>query len=168
MQRSVLIFIESDNLHDIEKIRQKHDPLHNLVPPHITLIFPFESEISNEELKQHIIEHIKGLEAFDIHANNVVTNHKDYLFLQIKEGKEKIITLHDRLYQGLLQTFLREDIPYVPHITVGRKNSERDALEVARRIPPLEAKPHFTIRKITVESVGANNESIIEFEISLH
>ncbi|MFD3450214.1 2'-5' RNA ligase family protein [Microbacteriaceae bacterium 4G12] len=167
MQRSVLIFIKSDNLQDIEKIRQKHDPLYNLVPPHITLVFPFESEISNEQLKQHIIENIKGIDAFNIHADNVVTNHGEYLFLQIKEGKEKIITLHDRLYQGRLQPFLREDIPYVPHITVGRKNNELDALEVAKSIPPLKTKSLFMIHKITVESIGMNNESIIEFELLL-
>ena len=39
-----------DNMEVIDKIREQYDPLANLVRPHITIVFPFDSDRSNEEL----------------------------------------------------------------------------------------------------------------------
>ena len=47
----IMIFPEFDNMEVIDKIREQYDPLANLVRPHITIVFPFDSDRSNEELK---------------------------------------------------------------------------------------------------------------------
>ena len=49
--RTIMIFPEFDNIDVINDIRKKYDPLVDLVLPHITLVFPFDSELTNEELK---------------------------------------------------------------------------------------------------------------------
>ena len=50
--RTIMIFPEFENMEIIDNIRKQYDPLAELVRPHITLVFPFESQISNEELTQ--------------------------------------------------------------------------------------------------------------------
>ncbi|UJA81604.1 2'-5' RNA ligase family protein, partial [Bacillus cereus] len=39
--RTILVFLNNMSIDKIENIRQKHDPLFELIPPHITIIFPF-------------------------------------------------------------------------------------------------------------------------------
>ena len=167
MERTILLFLSNSDLEEIEAIRKKHDPLFDLISPHITLVFPFESEVSNEGLKKHIETNISNKNPFYITLNPIVTNVEEYLFLLLEEGKEKIIELHNKLYTDFLQPFLHKEIPYRPHVTVGRKNDKEMALRVMDGLPPLRDIIRFTIEKITVESIGRNGESIIEFEVQL-
>ncbi|PGZ97347.1 2'-5' RNA ligase [Bacillus pseudomycoides] len=167
MQRTILLFLDSDNLYEIEEIRRKHDPLYDRIPPHITLVFPFMNEVSNENLKKHIETNISKMNPFHITLSPVVTNADEYLFLLIKDEKENIIELHNKLYTDFLQPFYRKEIPYVPHVTVGRKSDKEHALRVITDLHPLRDIMRFTIDKITVESIGENGKSIIEFEVPL-
>ena len=47
-----MIFPQFDNIDVINSIRNKYDPLAKLVKPNITLVFPFDSEITNEQLEE--------------------------------------------------------------------------------------------------------------------
>lgn len=58
--RTILLFLNNMSINKIENIRHKHDPLFGLIPPHITIVFPFKSNISNDELKSHIFNVSKG------------------------------------------------------------------------------------------------------------
>ena len=71
------------------------------------------------------------------------------------------------LYTGPLIQFLKEDIPYIPHVTVGRKESAELAAEVAKEIHSFSQKLQCVIDRISVERIGENGESIIEFEVLL-
>ncbi|MCM3737395.1 2'-5' RNA ligase family protein [Bacillus cytotoxicus] len=107
MQRTILLFLNSDDLYEIEEVRRNHDPLFGLIVPHITLIFPFASEVSNEILKEHIETNISNMNPFYITLNPIVTNADEYLFLLIEEGKENIIELHNKLYTDFLKLNLK-------------------------------------------------------------
>jgi 2'-5' RNA ligase len=48
-----------------------------------------------------------------------------YVFLVPDEGYASISLLHDRVYTGPLESFLRLDLPYVPHITVATLNDRK-------------------------------------------
>ena len=165
--RIILVFLNNMSINKIENIRQKHDPLFGLIPPHITIVFPFKSNISNDELKSHILNSAKGISKIEIEFTNRITNIGNYLFLEVESGKEKIEVLHDRLYTGPLLQFLRTDILYIPHVTVGRKSNEELAAEVAKDIHSLPEKLQCVIDRISVERIGKNGESIIEFEVPL-
>ncbi|MGG2065743.1 2'-5' RNA ligase family protein [Bacillus sp. S14(2024)] len=167
MERTILLFLSNNNLEEIEAIRRKHDPLFGLISPHITLVFPFVSEVPSEYLKKHIEIIISSMSSFQIMLNPVVTNSEEYLFLLIEEGKESIIELHNKLYTDFLQVFLRKEIPYIPHVTVGRKGDKEQAFRIIKNLHPLRDTMRFTIDKITVERIGENEESIIEFEVQL-
>ncbi len=165
--RTILLFLNKISINEIEAIRLKHDPLFGLIPPHITIVFPFKSNISNDELKSHILNLSRGVGKIEIEFANRITSVGNYLFLEVERGKEQITKLHDMLYTEPLRQFLKEDIPYIPHVTVGRKESAELAAEVAEDIHSLPEKLQCVIDRISVERIGENEESIIEFEVPL-
>lgn len=73
-----------ENINIINDIRKKYDPLVDLVSPHITLVFPFESDLSNEELNLYIKECLSDIHPFKIELEGF-SKQKDiygnYLFL---------------------------------------------------------------------------------------
>lgn len=96
--RTILLFLNNMFISEIEDIRQKHDPLFGLISPHITIVFPFESSISNDELKLHIINVSKPIQNIEIEFTNQITSEREYLFLRVEKGKEQIEELHNILY----------------------------------------------------------------------
>ena len=40
-KRDILIFPKFKNINKIQELRNKYDPLANLIAPHITIVFPF-------------------------------------------------------------------------------------------------------------------------------
>ncbi|ENJ6135786.1 2'-5' RNA ligase [Bacillus anthracis] len=164
---TILVFLNNMSIDKIENIRQKHDPLFELIPPHITIVFPFKSNISNGELKSHILNLSRGIGKIEIEFANRITSVGNYLFLEVERGKEQIAKLHDMLYTEPLRQFLKEDIPYIPHVTVGRKESAELAAEVAKDIHSFPEKLQCVIDRISVERIGEKGESIIEFEVPL-
>lgn len=51
-QRTIMIFPDFEQMEIIESIREKYDPLYQLVKTHITVVFPFDMDVSNEELSK--------------------------------------------------------------------------------------------------------------------
>ncbi|MGG0730517.1 2'-5' RNA ligase family protein [Bacillus paramycoides] len=165
--RTILLFLNNMPIDEIESMREKHDPLFGLIRPHITIVFPFESAISNDELKSHILNLSKEIRPIEIEFASRISREREYLFLEVERGKEQIEELHISLYTGPLLQFLRTDIPYIPHVTVGRKSSAELAAEIAKEIPSFHEKLNCIIDRISVERIGENGESFIEFEVSL-
>jgi hypothetical protein len=53
LKRSIIIFPQFGNdTNLIQNIRHQYDPLASKIAPHITLVFPFESEISSEAYRR--------------------------------------------------------------------------------------------------------------------
>ena len=50
--RTIMIFPDFEQMEIIESIREKYDPLYQLVKTHITVVFPFDMDVSNEELSK--------------------------------------------------------------------------------------------------------------------
>jgi predicted ABC-type ATPase len=48
--RAFLLFPAFSNAAEIDAVRSVHDPLAARIRPHVTLVFPFESGLSTEEL----------------------------------------------------------------------------------------------------------------------
>ncbi len=102
---TILVFLNNMSIDKIENIRQKHDPLFELIPPHITIVFPFKSNISNGELKSHILNLSRGIGKIEIEFANRITSVGNYLFLEVERGKEQIAKVHDMLYTEPLRQF---------------------------------------------------------------
>jgi len=54
------------------------------------------------------------------------------VFLVFAEGGNAITELHDHLYAGALHPHLRDDIPFVPHITIAAMSSMVACEQLAR------------------------------------
>ena len=84
--RTIMIFPEFHNKEIIDNIRKQYDPLAALVKPHITLVFPFESPMSNEELKHILNKRLQDAKPFQLTLGDF-SKHEDvfgnYIFLNV-------------------------------------------------------------------------------------
>ena len=109
-KRDILIFPQFTNIEKIENIRKQYDELYKILPPHITLAFPFESSMSNEELKDRLMQALKSVKPFEIVMSGV-SLHKDeniktnYIFLNVVSGVKEIKILHNEIYEKVLSYF---------------------------------------------------------------
>lgn len=171
-ERCIMIFPEFSNINIIDGIRAKYDPLAQHVRPHITLVFPFQSEISTMELITHLKGVLSQIEPFKIilHGITPVQSFGNYLFLEIIEGKEEIVDIHKRLYTGLLEPFHPQWLKaggYYPHMTIGKLESVhayRDAIKDVKDINDIFSG---VVNKVSVEIIDENEDSLIELEVSL-
>lgn len=120
--RAIVIFPDPRHLADINRLRARFDPLARVIAPHITLVFPFNTDEGKIDLRAHVDRAIGDVPAFIIRLAGVTGGGEngEYLFLNVEHGSRGVIELHDRLYSGILARHLSLDHPYVPHLTVGR------------------------------------------------
>src|SRR5262245_52203029 len=114
----------------IRAFRARHDPeFCHLVAPHYTLAFGCEA-IAEESYVQHVAEIAAATAPIRFACRYAALGADDvddmaYVFLVPDEGNAAIARLHDRIYSGPLAPHLRLDLPYVPHITIGRTRDRR-------------------------------------------
>lgn len=103
----------------INEIRNKFDANSKFIDPHIAVVFPVDAAIGEENLITHISPIVQRFIPFEITLSGLEKSWDHYLYLTVKEGKEHIISLHDKLYTGILETFWFKSVPFTPHITLG-------------------------------------------------
>jgi 2'-5' RNA ligase len=101
-----MIFPWFNNMKVINEIRREFDPLYKYVPPHITLVFPFDSELTILELEEHLNKSIIGFNEFNIQLQGISGGKGNYLFLNIALGCEFLIELQSRIYTGVLEQYI--------------------------------------------------------------
>lgn len=171
-KRCIMIFPHFNNVHVINDIRKKYDPLAAHVRPHITLIFPFESDIDTDNLKEHIEKVISDIKPFHITLSGITpeNNFGKYLFLNIIEGKESVIELHNRLYTRILEVFYPQWLKYkgfIPHMTLGYIDDEGTYKKAVEETMHIKDEFETMVDTVSVEIIDANEDSIIELEIPL-
>ena len=76
--------------------------------PHITIVFPFEMEITNDELSMILENGLRDIESFVIEMqgfSKCEDRFGNYLFLNVVTGMENITQLHDLLYSNEFSAF---------------------------------------------------------------
>ncbi|WP_035302323.1 2'-5' RNA ligase family protein [Clostridium sp. DL-VIII] len=169
--RTIMIFPEFENIHVINNIRRKYDPLVDLVLPHITLAFPFDSGITNEEISLYLKESLRDIHPFKIELEGFSKQEEKtekYLFLNVAQGVDVFKNIHDILYKDKLKQF-NMGHNYVPHMTVGKVSSTEllnKALDDVNK--HYNEKFSTVVKKISVEMIGEHQESIIVIEHELN
>jgi 2'-5' RNA ligase len=105
----------------IESFRASHDPQSPRLPVHFTLVFPAETTPRTLELELRIVADLTTYISFVVRRAEVTRGALDtgvHVCLLPDEGSPEIATLHSRLYANSLRSFLRADVPFVPHMTV--------------------------------------------------
>lgn len=168
MKRAIILFPSFYNINSIKNIREKYDPLANCIAPHITIVFPFDSDISTEDLKSHFNKVLKGIKKFNIQLKDFTGDFRDgYLFLNVKKGNDNIIELHDKLYSGILESFLFKKVTYCPHLTVGRLPNQIDFDKALDELSSYDESFETVIDKIYIENIDIIEHSTIEFSFDL-
>jgi 2'-5' RNA ligase len=167
LKRSIIILPQFGSDTDlIQNIRHQYDPLASKIPPHITLVFPFESEISSDALRQHLKTSLEGFKSFSLKLQEI-SHEEGYFFLNPIEGQEQIIKIHDLLYSGILTKFLSKEHDYKPHITVGRFKDLSAIQAAMKKLKHFDYEFTTEVNKITAEIILDNLASEIDFEITL-
>ena len=159
-KRDILIFPKFDNIDIINKVRDKYDRLADLVNPHITLAFPFNDEISNNDLINRLSSLLENYSPFKVTFKGVSLSSDNYILLNCIEGSKEILKLHDDIYEIIIPNHYNESITYIPHITLGQADSLRDFSDFNYEFTTV-------INEVSVEFIGENEESIIIKNIKL-
>lgn len=168
--RCILIFPQFENVSVIDKIRKKYDPNYNNVFPHITLVFPFESDISKEQLLSHVKIKLQQTKCFCLKLGNLVKKNSRgyYLMLEVTEGSDKVKELHQKLYEGILAPFKPKwQDGFMPHMTIGQFEDEAELYAAYDSLSGIDEQFSARICSVSVEVIGSKSESIIEFELPL-
>ncbi len=140
---------------------------------HITLKFLGEvGENKLEEVKTAIEKVSAKTEKFVVTGDGLGAfpspHRARILFFGIKEGKEHIFTLFEKLEQELAKLgFQRETRPYHPHITIGRgKRRFFDVSEfLSLEAPFKQSVKNITLLKSTLTSEGAIYDILLKGEL---
>lgn len=161
-KRDILIFPKFSNISKIQCIRNKYDELVQILPPHITLVFPFTNNLTNAYIKEKLTQILKKYEKFKIKCKGInfvkdTKINKYYIFLNIIEGQDTIKKISTDIYHQLLAKELPKE--YIPHITLG----------IVNEIIDIDLNDLFEseIDEIVLETIEKNEESLIEFCINL-
>lgn len=162
-KQDILIFPKFKNMNKIQKIRKKYDELAEILPPHITIIFPSKIDFNNKEIKNKLIDIVKKYSCFKIKCNGLTfvkdkKINKYYIYLNIIDGEDMIRDMSMDIYNNLLD----KEIPneYFPHITLGTVDKIIDI--------KMDEIFESDINEISIEKIGENEESIIEYSIELN
>lgn len=80
--------------------------MYGVIQPHITIVFPFLDDISDDELIKNIRNYFFNRKNFFVKFSGVSYSDDDYIFLNCIEGKSEIIIIHDELYKQYFQEHL--------------------------------------------------------------
>jgi len=90
------------------------------------------------------------------------------MFLNIEKGVDVLTEMHDILYAHEFSKYRPAWLnAYAPHITVGVFNTEKEARNAHGQEKEFGHVFSFLVRKIHVEIIGNDEESIIEAEYLL-
>lgn len=166
--RTIMIFPEFDNIWYVDELRKKYDPLTNKVRPHITLVFPFESNLSKNEIFDILNNRLNKIAPFEIEVQGLSVS-DCWLVLNVSNSSDIITNIHNILYKH--EFFKYKPIwlnEYIPHITVGKFNFIEEANNAYDQEKYFDKIFNCMINKISVEIIGDDEESIIEIEYPLH
>ena len=79
-----------------------------------------------------------------VHYPNIDTRRiNQWLFLILAQGNDSVIQLHRELYTGILAPYQREDIEFIPHLSLGLFARQDAAYDIRKpRNVPLEIEKY--------------------------
>ncbi|MBO4212179.1 MAG: 2'-5' RNA ligase family protein [Oscillospiraceae bacterium] len=162
-KRDILILCSFPNSDKIKALQSRYYDLAGKVEPHIAVTFPFDSPLSDAELREQLCRVARGFHPFRIVCRGVSAPEEDpdLRFLNVVENRDRIQALSDAIYHAILPEHLeyRERFRYVPHIMLANRPLDREIV--------LEDSFEMLVDSLYVERIGDNEESIKLYEITL-
>ena len=147
--------VAPESLSFMERFRQLHDlPYRDVVAAHFTMVFSCRT-IAMADYTKHIATVASQSDPVRFSCKYAMLGADDfddtaYVFLVPDEGYSGISLLHDRLYSGLLQPFLKLEVPFVPHITIGTLKDRSAAKVLCDQLNRTGVHIEGTLRTLTI------------------
>ena len=172
LNRSIHIQPKFKKIHLIEDFRKQYDPLFGLIPPHITIIFPFKSDICKDILIKHLKVQLSDQDIFMISLDPKVhfEENSKFVFAKITDGADHITKIHNILYENILEDYKDNNYSYSPHLTLGNLQDYTKDVDTAIHQANifLHANPfQCVVDEIICEIIEKDNKSTMEFTINL-
>ena len=156
----------------IEEFRQIHDAqLSEVVKAHFTFVFGVD-QITESDYMAHIQKTAEASSeiAFTCRYAMLGADHfsdKAIIFLVPDEGYSAISLLHDQLYTGVLKSFHRLDIPFIPHITIGTMSDREKAKSLCDELNGQGLELSGSISSLSVGALGSGKfNDLAHFNLS--
>jgi 2'-5' RNA ligase len=143
----------------LDDFRARHDPQAGVVEPHFTLVFACAA-VAEDDYLAHVGAVAAGNApvAFSCRYAMLGADHTGadgYVFLVPDEGHAALSRLHDRLYTGPLAAKLRLDLPFTPHVTIGRCPERAQAKRLCDELNGAPLRLDGRVETLVVGSVEA-------------
>ena len=166
-KRAIVIFPAFAQIELIEHLRLAYDPFAAVIRPHLTLVFPFESPISAEQLALHMSRVAQILGPFPLHMQGITGYASEYLFLNVKSGNDQLIALHEQLYTGVLAPYLTLEETYLPHLTVGRLSNTTAWTSALRQAQSVTASFETEVHELIAYRLEGETSGNVECGVRL-
>lgn len=160
MKRAIHLYPDFGIETAIRRFREKNDPLAAMIPPHITLVFPFDDPMPDESLINWVHQVAQQHRPITANFSAPIDNGGEQVWLEVTKGYEDITALHKALYADHLQSYLRTDPLYTPHVTLGSSLGGIENLHETLTATRFESKP-FYLDRIIVESIRDTDQASI-------
>lgn len=119
-RRAIVWFPTFLNQVIIDRFRSTHDPLAQALAPHVTLVFPFHSRLTLDQLAAHAQKVLRLWPCFPVVMHGFWSAQNEFIGVGAQVGADALVEMHDRLYRGPLAEFQRHEFDYAPHITLAK------------------------------------------------
>lgn len=153
---AVVIYIPTLLEKIIGPLRERFDPIHNLISPHLTLVFPFDASQSLDELVAAVRAETELLDEIRIDLSSIGDFYpKDpVIFWAIKDNRQ-LVDLHFRLHVRLGLAVPHK--VYIPHVTIAREISHHRVHLVKDKIIDYLPDEMFVAHSIDLVTPIADN-----------
>jgi len=162
-KRDILIIVDFPNIDIIKEIQKKYYDIADKIEPHIAVTFPFDSDISDDELYEKLSSVAENYKPFKITCHGVSTpvGESNYRFLNIIENKDIIKKMSDDIYKNIIPEHLeyRDKYNYDPHISLANMPLDKEI--------ELDETFEMIVDSLYVERIGSNDESVKLYDIKL-
>jgi 2'-5' RNA ligase len=130
---AVVIFLPEHLDEIIAPLRERFDPDYNIVSSRVTLVSPFETNMSLDEISAVIEEQVKNIDALTIELSSIGDYYpsKPVVYWRVKNS-DTLNTLYKCLYSKLDLALPCHD--FYPHVTVAREISPHRLMLVKEQI----------------------------------
>ena len=114
-----MVFYPNLNHEGLDRFREKFDPSYPVYKEHMPFLHPIPDSVTLGSVQRHLARVLDHWEPFSVHFNGLIKSWDHWLLLGVREGADKVRELRYEIYSGILKPFLREDLPFEPHLGLG-------------------------------------------------
>ncbi len=163
---AVVILLPADLDALVAPHRERYDPTYHKIGAHISLVFPFSTQLTLDELTAKIAPEFSKIAPLRVRLSSIADFYPQFpvIYWQVKNDPA-FNTIYKLLHARLDLPLLHKQ--YVPHVTVAREISAHRVLLVKERIVPYLPDEEFEARAADLVSmVSGHWVSVRTFPLS--